>query len=564
MDYSVASTDSTQLYVFIKRLRQRQQSITGRQNDDKKNKALWFLTGTPTSTDFESLIKNGGKSLEQFDVYGMDHRGTGNSHRLGCPSNQAESTGSEGGVAITDNEMHQCSQSLSQVLSNRLDLFSSSYASLDLASVLEALKDEYESTHVTGVGYGTYWLSRFLQIIPEHDDLIQSAIMDSVISTTSGDDKDPDANGQRTVLTNWDKDVNSVGLNLLQNYCNNQTVCYEKLKRAPVKFLTSTFESVFQNQTCSRLTQTSSKKKKDEEKAVTENELRRFLGSLVLRPSTRDMIPAMLYRLHRCDPDVDVPTLQHAFQFFRSKESQSTVNNAPISVDGSYSKVWESLVTFSELFPRDLSLASPSVVEAVYNTTFMGTGESVSKAKTLLVSQFPIYEPDVFFNKAPQPKIPVLMLNGDLDAKTPIQYARHQATAMGAPTNVRLVELPSAAHNTLLYSHQRNSSVTCGMEIMLSFLNNGAELATVDTSCLARIITPNFTGSAEMDKLFFGVADIYEDAYEAPEIEKTVNLYLFIGVEAGTVVASIIIICCLIYYIVQLKDKSSDYEEIEE
>ena len=99
---------------------------------------------------------------------------------------------------------------------------------------------------------------------------------------------------------------------------------------------------------------------------------------------------------------------------------------------------------------------------------------------------------------------------------------------------------------------------------MLSFLNNGAELATVDTSCLARIITPNFTGSAEMDKLFFGVADIYEDAYEAPEIEKTVNLYLFIGVEAGTVVASIIIICCLIYYIVQLKDKSSDYEEIEE
>jgi ABC-type multidrug transport system permease subunit len=63
--------------------------------------------------------------------------------------------------------------------------------------------------------------------------------------------------------------------------------------------------------------------------------------------------------------------------------------------------------------------------------------------------------------------------------------------------------------------------------------------------------------------MFLGVSDIFEDAFEPPEVIKTVNLYLFIGVEAGTAVLAIIIICCLIYYIVQLKDKESQYENLE-
>lgn len=83
LDYSVAAPDTTNIFVFIKRLRQKQAN----------KKALWFLTGTPSSFDFESIIKNNVNVLDQFDVYTMDHRGLGNSHRLGCASNQAESTG---------------------------------------------------------------------------------------------------------------------------------------------------------------------------------------------------------------------------------------------------------------------------------------------------------------------------------------------------------------------------------------------------------------------------------------------------------------------------------------
>jgi len=565
LDYTVASADSTKIFVFVKRLRAPTTTTSTYNNmkssnnkNNNKRRALWFLTGNPGVMHYENIIKqirNTTHSLfAQYDFYTMDHRGLGNSHRLGCPINQAESTGSEGGVTITDNEMKLCSQSLNTIYQNRIDLFSPSIASLDLASVLMALNDEYESTHVTALAYGTLWLSRFLQVIPHHSQLIQSAVMDSVMSSSSGNPAEPD-NGKRSMLTNWDTDINSVGLHMLTQYCNNQTVCYKKLNKDPVHFLHSTFESLFQNHTCTKMT--GDVKNKKNNNVVTENELRQLLGSLMLREQTRELVPAVLYRLNRCDPDVDIPTLQHLFQFFRSKQ-----NNHSLPVG--FSVVWEDLISFSELFPRDLSLANVNVVVEQYNKTLMGTGQSVSLATTLSTSHFPIYQPDEYFNKAPKPQIPVLLLNGDLDAETPLKYAQQQAVNMGAPANVRLIEVPYSSHLTILNSHQHNSSMTCGMEMMASFLNNDGQFPSVDTSCLSRLIAPSFTGNSDMDMLFFGVADIYEDAYEAPEVEKQVNLYLFIGVEAGTVVASIIIICCLIYYIVQLKDKSSEYEEIEE
>lgn len=553
LDYSVASSDSTKIFVFVKRLRA---------TSSVPKKALWFLTGTPSSTDFEAIMQKSSSSLlnNNYDIYTMDHRGTGNSHRLGCVSNQAESTGSASGTIITDSEMKQCAKSLKTTFEDKQYLFSSSIASLDLASVILKLNEHYESTHVTALAYGTLWLSRFLQVIPDHASLIDSAIMDSVMSTSSGDAIDPDTNEKRSMLTKWDVDVNEVGLHMLNTYCTNKTICYSKLNHNPVQFLFSTFESLFQNYTCTRMTghPDDDKKNKNKDSLITKDDLRHLLGSLLYREKTRELIPAVLYRLKRCDPDVDVPTLQHVFQFFRSK--QQSTNNQTVTP---YSKVWEDLVGFSELFPRDLSKASVKVVESAFNNTYLATGESVIKARTLFNTQFPIYQPDQYFNTAPKPQIPILMLNGDLDAKTPIKYARTQAANMG-PTNVRLIEVPYSAHLTLLSSLQHNTSETCGMQMMMSFLNNDGRFESVDTSCLSRLIAPNFTGSTEMDLLFFGVEDIYEDAYEAPEVERLVNLYLFIGVEAGTVVASIIIICCLIYYIVQLKDKSSDYEEIEE
>jgi len=542
LDYTNYTEDSARINIFVKRLRQ--------STDKTAKKSLWLLQGGPggSCTAFESIMHLLQQQLPDFDLYTLDHRGVGYSTRLGCVATQAETTGSEAGVTITDNELYSCARAFQNEYGQNTNKFSPTGAAWDLAALVATTNNLYHyETHVYGVSYGTMWLSRFLQISENNgfSNIINSAIMDGVVSTSSNTDN-PDE-WRRLQFTQWDTNMNQVGLYLLNEYCNN-TICAKKLGTAPVQVLETVFQHLYVNYTCPKLTNGTD--------GISSAQLRTVLGTLLLTLPTRELIPAIIYRLKRCDPDVDVPTLKYFFSIMLASE------NVTQMCVPTFSQLLQDNIGFSELWAVNLSSATYDQLYAMFNKTYMATGGYLM-AKTLEISQYPRYTPDAYFNKAPKPQVPVLLLNGNLDAQTPLQSARWQVENMNSPTNTRLIEIPYALHATVFRSPQNNTNVPCGMELMSSFLASG-QLDRIDLSCLSRLIPLNFTGNPVANTLFFGVSDIYEDAYEAPEVEKKVNLYLFIGVEAGTVVVSIIIICCLIYYIVQLKDKSLEYEEIEE
>jgi len=168
--------------------------------------------------------------------------------------------------------------------------------------------------------------------------------------------------------------------------------------------------------------------------------------------------------------------------------------------------------------------------------------------------------------------IPILMMNGDADPQTPYVYTQAQYDNIkGTCSKIKLVKIKYAPHFVIMRSPWKpendKDSTWCGMHIMLQFLRNST--SDPNSECADKTTPPNLIEpDASTAQLFFGVKDIWEGIVEVRESERTINLYLFIGVVAGTIVISIIIICCLIYYIVQLKDKQgekdSGYDDLED
>ena len=105
-------------------------------------KALWMMQGGPggSAEIFEYLMFTLKANLgPEWDVCYMDHRGTGRSSYLGCPSIQAEQPGSPDGPAIGSDEVGQCAESMRWNLHNSTFAYSATHAAMDLVSVFQRL-----------------------------------------------------------------------------------------------------------------------------------------------------------------------------------------------------------------------------------------------------------------------------------------------------------------------------------------------------------------------------------------------------------------------------------------
>ncbi len=532
LDYDYPT--GTQIRIFVKRLVQ---------SAATPKPALWILNGGPgqPQSTMEDVVDNLNQYLsKEYDLYLPEHRGVGRSTRLSCVAPQAETLGSEGGIIITANEMNQCSAAFKLEYAANTTKFSSLESARDLYKLMSEQKAAGQNQYVYGWAYGSLWATRLMQL-DGADALVSGLILDSVVSTSA-----PAATPQlKSAFDRWDYDMNAVGLQLM-NRCGNNTFCQGKLSTDTNKYVADVYEKVFMNATCKSLAP---------EYNVTADELRYTLGVLLTKPGVRELIPAILYRLNRCDADLDVPTLQHFFDVTRVMMPTPTC--VPLSSDILFnnivfSELWSGTQTYEQLW-------------ANYNSTFFAYG-AYKWAGVKRDSAWPLYTLGAKYdNVAFKTNNPVLLLQGDLDSQIPYEYAVQQYTNIDAPADKkRLLKFPDGVHGILATSAVNNSAtVTCGMQIVSSFLKNAGDLSKLDSSCIDFLVRLGFKGNDETNMMFLGVSDIFEDAFEPPEVIKTVNLYLFIGVEAGTAVLAIIIICCLIYYIVQLKDKESQYENLE-
>lgn len=472
------------------------------------------------------------KNLPDFEVYYVEHRGVGRSSRIGCVAPQAETPGSDGGVTITPTEFPECAKEFNFTYgpAQQAYFFSTTLAAQDLAQLIRLTKADKE-VYVYGISYGTYWANRFMQI-DETEKQVRAVILDGVVLPSGPD---------RTHIDEWDVKMDQVGKVIMEK-CAHDSFCSSKMQVDPAIMVQTVFEKLYVNNSCSAITSDS----------LNRSLLTKILGTFLIQTATRNFIPALLYRLNRCDPDHDFGAIKFFLDVIQANSSRIP-NCVPLA-----SSMLGSNIMLAELFDPTRTVEE---LQAIFNASYFATGPGIQYRS--LYPFWPVYTPDAYFNQSFSTQFAsVLLLNGDLDPQTPFEYAQEQYERIvtSSPNQKHLIKIPFAPHYTVMRSPVNNSKIDCGMQLVLEFLNDPSKRP--DDSCTQFVEPINFRGySRSVNELAFGVHDIFDGVYVKPEPELTVNLYLFIGVEAATCVLGIIVICCLIYYAVKLREERKQANE---
>eukprot|EP01103_Thecamoeba_quadrilineata_P009620 TRINITY_DN193_c6_g1_i1.p1 TRINITY_DN193_c6_g1~~TRINITY_DN193_c6_g1_i1.p1 ORF type:complete len:637 (-),score=107.23 TRINITY_DN193_c6_g1_i1:56-1966(-) len=447
------------------------------------SKQIWLLSGGPggASDLLEFQMHYMFVNDPDLEVFILDHRGVGRSTRLECFGPDAESSGSPGGWGITEEETASCSEFLQDFWTQQgVASFSTLEAARDVVNLIRMTQESNQKTFIYGISYGTYWASRILQLLEDSPLPIEGVVLDGVVSPTGG--------LNRTTLDQWDVRMNKVGVYFLQ-MCRKDPFCSSKLSATPLLFTRDLYQKLYSNSThCTDFTQLWSR-----EYLIV------GMGTLLLSSVTREVIPGILYRLNRCSRE-DVDILDSMFTkffdlLFVPEESK------PLSSSLLYMNV-----AFSELWGANGQDTSFNRLYQVFSQTFFATGVFTLAP---LVSEWDTYEaPAPYWNRSFVSKTNVLLLNGDLDAQTPYEYAETQFNAITGGRK-ELVLVPYAPHYTIFNSPVTNSEIDCGMQIMLSFIKSAGE--PVNKDCTSRVVAPNFKSPTPgLVQLLFGVSDIYD------------------------------------------------------
>ncbi|KAF0973021.1 hypothetical protein FDP41_008685 [Naegleria fowleri] len=501
----------------------------------------------PLLDRLSTLMKN--QQLPFQYIYTLDHRGVGESQRLSCVASQAETNGSISGNFIDIyNELKHCIEIKSD--SNRL--FSSVNAAIDVLSLMKMLHSSNEGIFLYGNSYGTVWLSRFMRYIELNQvvDLnIRGVVMDGVMATVDSSSSlmkrftfDQTMRYQNQALAGY--------LKFCDMPTSNQTnvkknTCQEKLQQfydqtghtSAISLLQNTIQLIYQNGTlCSPMLDI----------IDSEDYFRQLLTRMLSNEYERVLIPAILYRLNRCDMDLDIPTLQRIFSFMIERREQN--KNAYMDYPLSQSPLLGYNIIYSEMWTKNITLDQ---MEMLYNQSIGTTRDALSYKTALDLSNWKTYDLDPQYdNVAFSTNVPVLMLNGELDPLTPLDGARTQFSHIKG-NSVKFIEIPFGAHFSLFNTPIQNSTVDCGLQILMNFLSH-ANISQLNLQCLQEL-SFNFTGSPVVNLQFAGVLDIYEDMYEAPEQPLVFGMYLMIGIVLATVLVALCAIVLLSYALIDLK-----------
>jgi pimeloyl-ACP methyl ester carboxylesterase len=465
-------TDGETIDFFIRR------RLGKADNNQSNHTQLWLLQGGPgvSGLPYAPLAAAIADTLP-VDVYIPDHRGTGNSSRLSCPT--YESASSDHGIEVTSAELSGCLQVAEQQWGEKLADFTTTAAARDVGYAIEhlnQLNDIQQDVFVFGNSYGTYWANRYFQIFPNQ---AVGGILDSVVSPS-------------LKFTSVADDFEKVGEDLL-TYCAKDANCNSKLGPDPKQFLVDLFNSI-ETGHCSALTA----KFKLASQPELENVIKGILSELLEVWLYRVFIPPVLYRLSNCTSS-DVTALFNLAVYLSS--SPDTQFSSLLYWNISYSELWgdpppsvDELRTREQLSYFDPGFASES--RPMYDT-------------------WPRYPHDSYYNLWADTTVPLLILQGGLDPQTPYEQASKAADYFTAAYQY-FVEFPISPHGIIIQSPMASagSSVTdlnnqCGFKILVSFLNN--RFSEPDLTCRDDIIPIEFTDRFQISNSLFGESDYWGD-----------------------------------------------------
>jgi pimeloyl-ACP methyl ester carboxylesterase len=449
------------------------------------------------------------------NVYTMDHRGTGRSTLLDCVAAQVTTSGSPWGSAIQMAEVPACAQALEKKYGD-LASFSMTSAATDVATFISNYSNGAK-TIVYGVSYGTALVERVVHLAPPE---VVGYVLDGV-ATSSG----ASAN-KFEYFSTWDADFGDVGDAFLA-LCATVDECRDRFQSsslpATLQNLITQFDSD-PGSTCAALVTEANSDLSSEPPSYI---LRRALGSLLQGASSRTIIPPLAYRLSRCAAK-DIDVLTHFFTAL-SKYLEYTSED-----DAFFSSLLYYLVVFSEMWEKP----EPSVAEMVsrFTSSRISNGgtysdiplycafskESSPVCDQLNVTNYDangiIYERDEYWNKSATipSQASVLLLSSKLDPQTPHKYAQYLLEALDGDSK-ELVTFEHATHGTLwttpLVSGD-DSSETCGMKLLMSYVSGGGDLDALDKSCVPEMPAFSLTPPTAYQYYFLSTDDAYDGSYD--------------------------------------------------
>ncbi|KAF0686136.1 Aste57867_22101 [Aphanomyces stellatus] len=522
------NTKASPINLFVKRIPAAKASATPQ--------ALWMLQGGPGESSinmevlmYDAWVATGGL----VSVYTMDHRGTGRSELLGC---------AEGNSPYSPSYTARCLSKIKLAYGESAPAaFSVTSAATDLATVIQNELATSE-VFVYGLSYGTYLVERVMHLAPKG---IKGYILDSIQSEIFYKTKDA------PYYSNWDRDVGGVVETYL-SYCDTDTFCASKIGPNAKAYVQGLYAKLDNGQNkCADVIKTLA----PEYAAKPSWAINGFLYTMLKDYNQRNLIPAVLYRLNRCNT-ADQGMVANAINL--AKNSTSSLLMTDFSVPGknlteaakvSYltgegrstvvyknivlSEIWELPTPSADQQAKwfnDALMGAMSPLEQAQERQdtciYLGNKDPMCKAFSTTTNVSFSYARDAYWNKtaAVPAGASVLMFTGLLDSATPPKYARDEFATMDG-TNKKLLEFAYSPH--VIVSQTPTDKGDCGGLILAAYIASHGDLTKLPETCIPAVYKLNFTtvlDSKQAVALFGTDVDIYGPGAAGPNPAGTVNL----------------------------------------
>lgn len=431
-------------------------------------RSLWLLAGGPGQAGdaLEPLAAQLSAAQPGVTIYLPDHRGTGNSTRLGCAG--PEGPASAGGARIDDAEWAGCAAEAAQTYGGDEHLagFSATEAARDLQWLITRTGEE--RAFVLGISYGTFLAWRYLQVAPDQAAgvMFDSACMPGLCELSAQD--------------LWE---DRVGRAWLDEVCGADPTCAEKLGPTPSTQVQALHDAL-QAGHCPLL---------GADPVQARGTLRAVLAQMLFFASLRPALPAFVYRLLRCDPEDQMAIVTMFNNLFGGGGGIPASYSWPLAMNILVSEMWEA------------SNPSPEVIAERYENTLMCRGVSAQVGPQAPV--WPRYVEPLL--EAPLvTAVPTLILQAEYDPATPLEVAQPMADVLNGPGQ-RFIVVPHASHGVTQQSPlDENPQEICGLLLVEAFLDDPTGPLP---DCASATRAPRFAGSPTYNQAIFGTADLWEN-----------------------------------------------------
>lgn len=435
---------------------------------------LWLLSGGPGQGGhvYHDLVAQLATALPDTDIYVIDHRGTGHSHRLACP--QQDTADSYGGYSLQPSDVPACLEFLkSNGDYDRLAHFTTRQAANDLALAISATRAPGQKVFVWGGSYGTHWAHRFLQVAPS---LANGIVFDGFMTPN------------HFAFTHYDHGVEEAATNFSQ-LCAADAACSARMGADPLGHAKQILAGLAQTP-CGQF-----------ERSNARTWASIFMDGFY----SHAFVFPMLARLERCNADdktATVKLVQNYYAALTAGPPEPFLNSGILQYNIVLSELWK--------LPGETSPTQQELADAADSQAFL-SGASYPASLVPLLSLWPLPEDD--FSSLPLPVSatpPLLWLGGALDTRTPPEQAS-TITSLYSAESQHFVMIPGAVHTPSFGSPRASvAGATCGLDMITHFVSSDGQ---VDSTCLGDLVPTLFSApSIDFSQKWWGSDDDWGDS----------------------------------------------------